>query len=499
MTETALTAELIYGFTNSLLMSGFDQPVDTPNFHLELWDLMCSNHDLVAAAAPRGHAKSTAITHAFTLANICFRKASYILIISDTEGQAVNFVGDMKVEFIENDAMKLMFGIEKLKKDRETEFIVQFTDGHQVKVEARGTGQKVRGSKWRNKRPDLIVCDDLENDEIVMNEERRKKAKDWFMGALIPCLAKGGRLRVVGTILHLDSLLENIMPPLGDPTTVVDGLKQYSSVERTWHSVRYKAHNEDFSLMLWPQQFSKERFERIRQNYIEQGFPEGYSQEYLNYPIDESSAYFRKGDFQEIEEDGQPEDYYISADLAISQKDTAAYSVFVVAGVPPNNSLRIRDVIRFRGDSLDIIETLFNLHRKWKPEMIFLEQENIARTLGPILNKEMEERGTYPRIEPMTASQDKIKRARALQARMRAGMVEFDIEADWFATLQTEMLHFPRGKYMDQVDALAWIALGLDRLYEVNTREELEEQLYQQEIEDTYDMFSLGASSITGY
>lgn len=61
----------------------------------------------------------------------------------------------------------------------------------------------------------------------------------------------------------------------------------------------------------------------------------------------------------------------------------------------------------------------------------------------------------------MTASQDKVKRARALQARMRAGMVEFDEEADWYPEMLQELLHFPRGKYMDQVDALAWIALGL--------------------------------------
>jgi len=99
----------------------------------------------------------------------------------------------------------------------------------------------------------------------------------------------------------------------------------------------------------------------------------------------------------------------------------------------------------------------------------------------------------------MTSSQDQIKRARALQACMRAGMVEFDIEADWFPTLQTELLHFPRGKFMDQVDALAWIALGLDMLYQVSTKEELEEELYQAEVDDSFDSYNFGASFITGY
>lgn len=498
--KVELTSELIYGFTNSLLMSGFDNAVETPEFHVELWDLMCAPDRYVAAAAPRGHAKSTAITHAFTMANICFRTASHILIVSDTEGQAVNFVGDLKNEFLENEDLIALFNVDtKLRKDRENEFILKFKDGHLCRIVAKGSEQKLRGLKWRGKRPDLIICDDLENDEIVMNEDRRRKFKQWFLGALLPSGSKYCKVRMVGTILHLDSLLENLMPPLGDKNTIEDGLKQYSRVKRTWLSVRYKAHNEDFSKILWPGQWDQERLEAERQNYIEQGFPEGYAQEYLNYPIDESNAYFRKKDFKPIIPDNAPEEYYVAADLAISQKDTSAFTVFVVCALTPDNKLRVRDVVRFRGDALEIIDTIFLLQNQYRPEMFFVEQENIARTLGAIINKEMEERGVYLNLEPMTASQDKIKRARALQARMRAGMVEFDFDADWFPDMQTELMHFPRGKYMDQVDALSWIPLGLDKLYQVSSAAEREEEEYQQEYEESTDMFMLGASEITGY
>lgn len=499
--EVKLTAELIYGFTNALLAPKFHDSVATPDFHLELWRLMCSDNRLVAAAAPRAHAKSTAITLAYTAAMICFKQVNHIMIVSDTEGQAVNFLENLKAEFIENDDLRSLFGVtNKLIKDSATEFIIQFRDGTFTRVIAKGSEQKIRGTLWRNTRPDLIVGDDLENDEIVMNEERRNKFKRWFYGALIPACSKDGKIRVVGTILHLDSLLENLMPELGAKTTKVDTLKQTSEVLKGgWLSIRYKAHNEDFSELLWPEQYDRAFFEEKRNGFIEIGFPEGYSQEYLNYPIDESTAYFKSKDFTPIDEDSQPEDFYIAADLAISQKDSAAYSVFAVCGMTADGRLRVRDIIRFRGDSLKIIDTIFELHLKYRPEMFFIEQENIARTLGPILNKEMEQRGLYPHIEPMTASQDKIKRARALQARMRSGMVEFDIEQDWFPVLQQEMLHFPRGKYMDQVDALAWIALGLDLTYQAPTNEELEEEEYQQELEDTSDYMMWGASSITGY
>ena len=513
--QVELDASTVYGFTAGFLMSKFDNPVPTPNFHMSLWELMCSPHRKVAVAAPRGHAKSTAVTHSFVLANICFRKKKHILIVSDTESQAVDFLRDIKEELTENENLISVFGIDKILKDRETEFVAQFEDGTRFRLVAKGSEQKMRGIKWRNTRPDLIVGDDLENDEIVMNEDRRRKFKGWFLNALIPCGSKTATYRIVGTILHLDSLLENLMPPLNHPCTVVDDLIQWFDEDkakklalenkerykpRVWRSYRFRAHNEDFSHILWKEQFDRKRLEDIRQDYVEQGFPEGYSQEYLNYPIDEENALFRTKDFLPIDTDiDEPELCYVAADLAISEKDQRAFTVFAVATVNHRGSLRIREVVRFRGDSLEILDEMFRLNFIYKPECFFVEQENIARALGPVINKEMESRGQYFIIEPMTASQDKIKRARSLQARMRAGMVEYDVDADWFPECQQELCQFPRGKYMDQVDALAWIALGLDKINDAPTKAEFEDQLYEEEYEETYGNLQFGANAYTGY
>jgi predicted phage terminase large subunit-like protein len=497
--DIELTSELIYGFTNALLAPSFDQPVATPNFHMELWELMCRPDPWVAVAAPRGHAKSTAITHCFTLANVCFRVRDHVMIVSDTESQAVSFLGDIKRVLQENEELRYHFGIKGFSKERETEIIVLFEDGHEARLFVKGSEQKMRGAIWKHKRPNLIICDDLENDEIVMNDERRLKFRKWFNEALVPCGSINCQIRVVGTILHLDSLLERMMPLLGATTTIEDGLRQYSTEPGSWKSYRYKAHNEDYSQILWPEQFSEERLKRIRTLYIEQGFPEGYSQEYLNYPIDEATAYFKKKDFLPIVQDSQPLDYYISADLAISQKDRTAYTVFVVAGLSPSGRLKIVDIERFRGDALEIIDTMFALYRRYRPQIVFLEEENIARTLGSVINKEMEVRGIYLPLQLMTASQDKIKRARALQSRMRAGMVEFDTEAEWFPTLQQEFLQFPRSAYMDQVDATSWIALGLDKLYDTPTLQQIEQNQYEEDMEDSEEIYFFGRNATTGY
>lgn len=495
-----LTADTVYGFTNSLLISRFDNPRPTPYFHTLLWEAMCSDNRQVAIAAPRGHAKSTAVTHSYVLTNICFKLKRFIVLVSDTESQAINFLNDIKAEVLENEELRNLFGIvPKLEKEREADIIIKFDDGSETRVTVRGSEQRVRGLKWRSMRPDLIVCDDLENDEIVMNEDRREKFRNWFFKALLPIGGENTDIRVVGTILHMDSLLERLMTEMGDKTIESTPLMDYSTVGGDWKSIRFRAHNEDFSQILWPERFDIEFFKKKRREYIRQGMPEGYSQEYLNYPIDTSTAFFRERDFLPLKNDGSPLSFYVAADLAISEKKRNAFTVFVVAAVNSEGKLKFKEVIRFRGDSLEIIDEMFRLQNIYKPELFFVEEENIARSLGPVLNKEMRERGVFLNIKTMPPTKDKIQRARPLQARMRAGMVEFDKEADWFPPFQQELLQFPRGVYKDQVDAAAWIALGLDNIVEAPTAKDLEDQEYSREFEESYDFMDTGRNSWTGY
>lgn len=503
-----LTADVIYGFAASTLHHRFDQPKPTPEVHKEWWELCCSDDPWVAIAAPRGHAKSTAITHTFTLACIVFRERKHILIVSDTEGQASDFLGDIKREFLENDELIQLFKFKRFIKDSEREIIGEFENGDQFRVLARGSEQKVRGRKWRNTRPDLIIGDDLENDEIVMNDDRRKKFSDWFDQALLEAGGDDCIVRVVGTILHMDSALENLMPQWNVETTKTDGLRFWTESDdpedHVWKSVRYQAHNEDFSKILWPEKFPRSRLERIRRRYLKKGNPEGYAQEYLNYPIDESVAYFRKSDFIPMDEDAKHEymEYYVGGDLAISEKDSRAYTVFVVVGRTAAGMLRIVDVVRFRGDSLEIIDTIFQLHLRYEPIAFFLEKENIMRSIWSVLQEKIFEENIFPNISEDTLivpSADKRKRAQSIRARARAGKVEIDNTAEWYDDFITEMVQFDRGLYKDQVDALSLIGLGLNKMLDTPTDEELDEDEWEEEFGDELFAYDSGRDAITGY
>jgi hypothetical protein len=118
-------------------------------------------------------------------AALLFRDRKFALIVSDTESQATNFLSDLKDEMINNEDLINLFGIKGLIKDSQTDIIVEFTDGEQFRVLVRGAEQRVRGLKWDQRRPDLIICDDLEGDEQVQSKDRREKFRRWFYAALL--------------------------------------------------------------------------------------------------------------------------------------------------------------------------------------------------------------------------------------------------------------------------------------------------------------------------
>jgi predicted phage terminase large subunit-like protein len=498
----ALTADVIRGFVGSMLQKNFDGAVESPDCHMEWWKYCCDPHQQVALAAPRGHAKSTAITFAYTLANLVFRERSYVLIVSDTVSQAVQFLADLKKELMDNDKIRTLFKIKEFLKDSEDDFIVGCEDGHVFRVQAKGSEQKVRGLKWNNKRPDLIVCDDLENDEIVLNKERREKFRRWFFSALVPCKSAYGIVRYVGTILHADSLLERLMPQRHDKMTVTDELKTYSTRKGTaWLSVKYRAHTDDFTKILWDTRFDKQWFVSKRQEYIDQGIPEAYSQEFLNIPIDESVSYFKRADFlPDTKEDRAKKiNYYISVDLAISKEDSADYSVFVVGGLDENRILHIRDVIRERLDGREIVDMILSLNKIYNPECIGIEDMQVTKSIGPFLREEMIFTNNFPTIIQLKhGGKDKISRARSIQARLRAKSVKFSKEEDWYPAFEDEMCMFPRGKHDDQVDAFAYLGLLLDKMVEAPTKQEEEEDEYRSELRES-EHGDAGRSTFTGY
>jgi predicted phage terminase large subunit-like protein len=467
----------------------------------------------VAIAAPRGHAKSTAITFAYVLAELMFRTAHHVLVLSSNESIAAEFVNDIKIELQENEMLDELFGPFTFLRESTTEIVVRFGDGVKFRVVCKGAGQRMRGLKWERKRPDLVVGDDMEDDELVLNEERRIKFRKWFYGAVRPITKAGGRIRIVGTVCHMDSLLERWMPQLKSRHTVQTKLKDYSTklAKGGWKSVKYRAHEEeklmdDDCQVLWPEQYPVEILREIREDYARQGMLDTYGQEYLNNPIDQSTAFFKREDFIPMDDIDRKtrKNYYVGVDLAISEKKRTAYSVFVIGGQDEFGYTHIVDVRRGRWDAMQIIDEIFDIFDTWGPNrehpersLFFrFEKENIARTIKAVFDMEMIRRGKFPSYDMENATKDKMSRNRAFQARMRAHQVRFDTKAEWYPDYHEELAHFPKWPSLDQADASGWLGMLIADMIDAPTDQDIEDRYYQQiETDHGYD----GRDAFTGY
>lgn len=482
LNKVTLTPALIEGFSETYLVDTFDGSYAIPDFHRKLWAYECLNHRYVVVEAPRGHAKSTAGTYTYCLASTLFGCDDHVLIVSATEDLAAGHLLNIRQQLAENVSLIEDFQVQILK-DNTTELIFT-THGRMCRIIARGAEQKLRGMNWRQKRPSLILCDDMEDDEMVMSEERRDKVKKWFRNALLPIGSDNARFRVFGTVLHLDSLLESL----------------YHS--KSWFSARFKAHRsfDDFTELLWPEKFDERRLMELRQVYIDADDMSGYSQEYLCEPVAEGDAYFQKNQFIPMEEEDfyKPMLYYAAVDFAITKNKKSDRTAMVIGGVDKDGQLYIVDVWAEKGDGIEIIEQLFKFEKRYHPQFWVFEAGQIEKAIGPFLNQEMLKRNSILNILTVRPTEKKIVRAKSFQKRMQVGGVKFDTEAEWFKELKQECLNFPRAEHDDRVDALAYIGLYLDRLTSSPDAKELADEAYREEMENS-DILDAGRSVVTGY
>lgn len=481
-----LTSDIVEGFAGVFLSATYDNPQPTPDLHRQGWELYCQPTELCTLVAPREHAKSTAFTHDWGCAALLFRVDPYAIIVSATEDLAKDHLAEMAKVFRENEEVMAHFGIASMPVDAKTEIVVRFNDGYEFRILAKGAGQKMRGLKWRGRRPGIILGDDLEEDEQVENPDRRSKFRRWFFRALLPCRRRGGLVRIHGTILHEDSLLARLQK------------------SKVWKHLFFKAHEgfDDFSNILWPEQFPVERLKTIQAGFVEQGDAAGYSQEYLNDPLDSSDAYLRSEWFTPMKAADFEKDKLIccAADFAISKSDKANRTSFTAGGMDKDNLLHVTGQVVGRWDSLELCDELFDFARRHNPDIFWVEGGKIWLGLWPMLKREMQRRNQWVNFVPRQPVGDKATRGRSLQRRMRAGGTRWDTEAPWFTPMQHEMLRFTGysdATLDDQFDSAALLSLGFDDMSMLDDEDFIPPEDYEFRRRDP--RLELGRNHVTGY
>lgn len=189
-----------------------------PSFYVLIWQLLANRPAeqmrkilRFALGLPRGHAKTTFIKILICWL-IVYDKVTFVLVVCATEPLAENLLSDIN-DILGSPNMEAIYGSwnASLSKDT-TEQKKAMYHGRPIVLAAKGAGSSLRGLNIKNRRPDLIFCDDMqtrENDESLAD---RAKLKRWFLSTLLKCIAPNGdRLIIyVGNMYSEECLLKQL-------------------------------------------------------------------------------------------------------------------------------------------------------------------------------------------------------------------------------------------------------------------------------------------------
>jgi hypothetical protein len=176
---------------------------DTPPFHRDIYKQLKSDETRrVLIAAPRGTAKSTVCSLIFPMYKIAYKKPEedlFIVIVSESQAQSVNFLSRIKYHLENSQNFKDIFGdFSSATAKRWTGADIVLKNG--ARIVAVGTGQRVRGFIEGDTRPNVIIVDDFESELNAFTPEARTKNRKWMTEAVIPSLSDEGRIVMIGTV-----------------------------------------------------------------------------------------------------------------------------------------------------------------------------------------------------------------------------------------------------------------------------------------------------------
>jgi predicted phage terminase large subunit-like protein len=180
-------------------------------FHIRAANKVLKERNLKAVFKwHRGAAKSTHLDIFIPLWLKCqeTRQINVMVLVGKSEDNANTLLGDIQAELQFNQRYIHDFGEQYNNGSwEEGQFVTK--DG--TAFFARGRGQSPRGLRYRSHRPDYIVIDDLDDDELCENPARVTRLINWVKEALFGALDGGrGRFIMVGNLIAKNSVLAGI-------------------------------------------------------------------------------------------------------------------------------------------------------------------------------------------------------------------------------------------------------------------------------------------------
>jgi predicted phage terminase large subunit-like protein len=422
---------------------------ETAELHRDLFAISeDENMPLAVIVAFRGSGKSTIMTLSYPIWAVLGRlQKKFVLIASQTQYQARVHLTNIKRELESNELLASDLGpfVEQREEWGSTSLYIP---KYNARITAISTEQSVRGIRHGQYRPDLIICDDVEDMTSTKTREGRNKTFDWFTGEIIPAGDTYTKRIVVCNLLQEDSLLMRLKERIDKDE--IDG------IFREWPIVK---NNKS----LWPGKYpDKQSLNTLRRTI---GNKIAWEREYMLRIIPDEDQIIDARWIQyydELPEKTAANEYinsFVSVDLAISEKASADCTAIVIVHVfgfkPEERNYYIdRQFINAR---ISHLQTLDSIVAMYKPLVITDQQyppraliEQVAYQTAAL--EQIKNRG----IEAMGVKVHMDKRARLQLASplFELGMVYFPKDRK-IAPIIQQIVGFGVEKHDDLADAVS--------------------------------------------
>lgn len=428
----------------------------TATFHNEIFDLTedekMGNLFIVAF---RGCGKSTILTTSYPLwAILGEQQKKFVLIACQTQGQAKQHMMNLRRELEGNTLLKRDLGPFKEESNEWGSTSLVFSQLN-ARITAVSTEQSIRGLRHNQHRPDLIICDDVEDLSSVKTRDGRNKTYEWFTSEVIPTGDRNTRIIVVGNLLHEDSLLMRIRESItkGNSKGV---FKEYPLIKN--------------GTILWPGKYPS--VTEIEEERKKAGNEYAWRREYmLEIVPDEDQAILRE--WIQFYDEIPPrkklwEDYgyrshteiRIGIDLAISKNDCADFTAMVPAMLYEERDFYriyiLPKIVNKKMSFPETVETCKLMHKSYYdakelPPKFVIEDVAYQKALPQQLVNE----GIHEVMTVRPGNQDKRTRLVLTANLIKTGKVLFPRTGA--EELINQIVHFGVEKHDDLADAFSML------------------------------------------
>ena len=434
-------------------------------------------------AMPRGYGKTTIVTLVLPLHAIVHRLRRHILDISDSFDQAKEQLSTVKDELENNDRLIEDFGA--LKGPRWQESEIETTNG--VKLVALGARMKIRGRKYRYHRPDLIILDDIENLVGVQSATRRETMQAWFFRSVMRAGWDDTKVFVVGTYLHHDCLLANLVDNPMFRSSVFKALSSWPTNMHLWDQWEeiitnlnlpdkeeaaeafYQTHQEAMlqgAVSAWPEAFPVRDLMVMRVSEGEGSF----ATEMQNDPVDPSKALFR--DIHTFRREYRPGSALVwlvptdggvavplnscalfgFTDPAMGKTLSSDYAALVILAKAPTNQMFVL-VADIRRRPPDVVMSEQNRYAQdYDITRWGIESNSFQALYASESARRSMEAAAYLPIVPITQLKNKALRLQSLQPDFKNKYIL--LEEAGQELLKQQLVEYPMGAHDDGPDAL---------------------------------------------